>query len=251
MADRRRFGLEIKPGIHRITNRVSNFYLVEEAGEFLLVDAGIPRDWSRLLQALDALGRKPEDVRAVLLTHAHPDHTGFAEHVRSGSRAVVWVHAADADVARGAKPAAGEGKLRRYLFRAETWKTLIRLMMGGGTRIIPIREVSSFSDGQVIEVPGRPRAVHVPGHTSGMASLFFEGHGAVMTGDALVTKNPLTGRLGPQIMPDALNVDSAMALRSLDAIEQLPAPLVLPGHGDPWTQGAVQAVRLARTAGRS
>ena len=243
--------MEIRSGIHRITNGVSNFYLVEDGGEILLVDAGIPRDWPRLLQALQALGRKPEDLRAVLLTHAHPDHTGFAEQARRGSQAVVWVHAADADVARGAKPAPSEGKLLRYLFRPETWNTLIRLMIGGGTRIVPIREVSSFSDGQVIEVPGRPRAVHVPGHTSGMASLFFEGHGAVMTGDALVTKNPLTGRLGPQIMPDALNVDSGLALRSLAAIERVPAPLVLPGHGDPWTQGSVQAVQFARAAGRS
>ncbi len=72
-----------------------------------------------------------------------------------------------------------------------------------------------------------------------------------MTGDSLVTKNPLTGRKGPQIMPDALNRDSAQALRSLDALEGLPADLVLPGHGDPWTEGAAKAVRLARAAGRS
>ena len=72
-----------------------------------------------------------------------------------------------------------------------------------------------------------------------------------ITGDALATRNPLTGRTGPQIGPDGLNHDSAQALRSLDALATLPVDLVLPGHGDPWTDGISEAVRLAKIAGRS
>jgi glyoxylase-like metal-dependent hydrolase (beta-lactamase superfamily II) len=61
----------------------------------------------------------------------------------------------------------------------------------------------------------------------------------------------LTGRVGPQIGPDGLNHDSDQAMRSLDRLAGLPADLVLPGHGEPWTDGIAEAVRLARLAGRS
>lgn len=69
--------------------------------------------------------------------------------------------------------------------------------------------------------------------------------------DALAMRNPLTGRTGPQIAPDGLNRDSDLALGSLDALAPLPADLVLPGHGEPFTDGIAVAVRLAKLAGRT
>jgi glyoxylase-like metal-dependent hydrolase (beta-lactamase superfamily II) len=72
-----------------------------------------------------------------------------------------------------------------------------------------------------------------------------------MTGDALVTRNPLTGRRGPQIMPSGLNRDSQQALRSLDALAAVPAEIVLPGHGEPWEGRASEAARVARQQGVS
>ena len=73
---------EVAPGIHRFTGMVSNFYLVEDSGGLTLVDAGTPGDWQLFLRSLDALGRRLGDVDAVVLTHAHPDHVGFAERAR-------------------------------------------------------------------------------------------------------------------------------------------------------------------------
>ncbi|MGA8604652.1 MAG: MBL fold metallo-hydrolase [Thermoplasmata archaeon] len=243
--------MQVAPGIHRFTHGISNFYLVEEAGEFILVDAGVAGDWKLFARGVAALGRTPRDLTAVLLTHAHSDHTGFAERARSEVNAAVWVHGADAPVAKGAKQGKNEARLRPYLRYAEAWRTLFGLLGHGGVNIVPILEVSSFSDGQTIEVPGRPQAVHVPGHTPGMAAVFLPQRRVLFTGDALVTRNPLTGRRGPQIMPRGLNRDSRQALESLSKVEDLTAGLVLPGHGDPWTQGAGDAVRRARVAGFS
>ena len=59
------------------------------------------------------------------------------------------------------------------------------------------------------------------------------------------------GRVGPQIMPSGLNRDTPQALRSLDVLEGVPADVLLPGHGEPWTEGAAEAARLARVAGPS
>jgi glyoxylase-like metal-dependent hydrolase (beta-lactamase superfamily II) len=128
---------------------------------------------------------------------------------------------------------------------------LFGLMRRKGLKVVPIHELSTFEDGETLEVPGRPRVVHAPGHTDGTCAIWFEEQRALMTGDALATHNPLTGRTGPQIAPDGLNKDSERAVRSLDELASLPVDLVLTGHGEPWTGGIAEAVRLAKLAGRS
>jgi glyoxylase-like metal-dependent hydrolase (beta-lactamase superfamily II) len=241
----------VAEGIHRLTNGVSNFYLVEENGKLVLVDAGAPKDWARLTRAVTALGRRLADLDAVLLTHAHSDHTGFAEQTRTAAGATVWVHESDRDMATTGKAGPREGKATTYLLRPAFYRTLFVLTRAGATKIVPVREVSTFADGDTIEVPGSPRAVHAPGHTPGSTALLFESRRALLTGDTLVTHNPLTGRPGPQIMPSGLNTDSAEALRSLDNLAGITADVLLAGHGDPWTEGLPEAIRRARTAGTS
>jgi glyoxylase-like metal-dependent hydrolase (beta-lactamase superfamily II) len=243
--------VQVAEGVHRLTGGVCNFYLVEEGGRLVLVDAGAPRDWDLLVRTLADLGRRLEDLEAVLVTHAHSDHTGFAERARATTGAPVWVHQLDAALARGAKPGGNDGRARSYLLRVEFYRTLFSLARRGATRLIPIREVSTFGDGETLALPGRPRAVHAPGHTPGCAALLLEGRRVLLAGDVLATRNPLTGRVGPQVMPSGLNRDTPQALRSLDVLDGLPADVVLPGHGEPWTEGAAAAARLARLAGPS
>jgi glyoxylase-like metal-dependent hydrolase (beta-lactamase superfamily II) len=243
--------MEIASGVHRVTNGISNWYMFEEGGKVVLADAGATRDWSLLLSTLQTMQKPLESVDAILLTHAHSDHTGFAEQARSDAGAKVCVHAADAEVAKTGKPQRGDGSYVHYLLFSESYRTLFGLMRRGGLRIVPIKEVSTFADGEEIDVPGRPRVVHMPGHTAGSAALWFETRSVVCTGDCLVTRNPMTGRRGPQIMPASLNVDTKAALASLSALEHVTAELVLPGHGEPWGHGVAEALRLAKLMGRS
>ena len=242
---------EVAPGIHRFTGIVSNFYLVEEPGGLTLVDAGTPGDWQLFLRTLDTLGRRLGDLDAVVLTHAHPDHVGFAERARREAPTNVWVHEDDAAVAQGAKLGKGDASLAKYLARTEFYRTFISLFRFKATKIIPVVEVSTFADDEVLDVPGKPRAVHIPGHTPGNAVMFFESRRALLSGDTLVTRNPLTGRTGLQVMPSGFNRDTAQALASLSALEDLNAEIILPGHGDAWHGPVRQAAQLARAAGPS
>jgi glyoxylase-like metal-dependent hydrolase (beta-lactamase superfamily II) len=111
--------------------------------------------------------------------------------------------------------------------------------------------VSTFAEGDELDVPGHPRIVHAPGHSNGHVVFHFPDRGALLAGDVIVTYNPLTGRSGPQIMPGAFNVSSAQAIASLERIESLEAGVVVVGHGDPWTGGVAEAVARAREAGPS
>jgi glyoxylase-like metal-dependent hydrolase (beta-lactamase superfamily II) len=242
---------QVSAGVQRVSYGISNWYLVEDAGAVVCVDAGTPADWQQLTRGLERLGHSLAAVEAVLLTHAHSDHTGFAERARQEAGASVHVHQADAEAARTGKPGRGEGGMARYLLRAEAYRTIAGLSRRGALRIVPVREVAVFEADEILDVPGRPRVIHAPGHTAGSSALWFESRDFVCSGDAIVTRNPLTGRRGPQIMPTAFNESTDQAMASLDAFASVRADLVLPGHGEPWRGTVADAVQHARAAGRS
>jgi len=239
--------VEIAPRIRRIgRDSIINSYLVEEGGEITLVDAGLSGLWNSLPAELGAMGRQIEDVRAIVLTHGHSDHIGFAERGRRERGWPVSVHELDAALARGEvpNPAKGGGPLKPIpLLRFAWW------CMSHGVRIHHLGAVSTYGDGATLDVPGSPRVTLVPGHTPGSAALYFAGHDALLVGDALCTYAVTTGRTGPQIAP--FSADSELALSNLSRIEGIDARLVLPGHGPAWTgtpAGAVAAIRSAAAA---
>src|SRR4051812_21570679 len=86
---------EVARGIHRIEDAHTNWYLVEDDGRVCVVDAGVPSSWDSLQEALKEIGRGPEDVDALVLTHAHFDHVGFAEKARKELDVPVYVHEND------------------------------------------------------------------------------------------------------------------------------------------------------------
>ncbi|MFL5899159.1 MAG: MBL fold metallo-hydrolase [Solirubrobacterales bacterium] len=70
------------PDVHRIEDAGVNWYLVEAAEGLTIVDAGVPRSWDSLHRVLREIGRDAAEIRALVLTHAHFDHIGFAERAR-------------------------------------------------------------------------------------------------------------------------------------------------------------------------
>ena len=101
--------MEISTGIRRLGTGIVNAYLVEAAGEVTIIDAGAPSYWGDLPAELAAMGRTLDDVRAVVLTHGHSDHIGFAERIRRERGTPILVHELDAALARGEVPNPSKG----------------------------------------------------------------------------------------------------------------------------------------------
>jgi glyoxylase-like metal-dependent hydrolase (beta-lactamase superfamily II) len=240
--------MQIAPGIHRIgDDSIINAYLVEEANEVTVVDAGVAGLYRDLPSELAAMGRTIDDVRALVLTHGHSDHIGFAERLRNERQIPVSVHEADAALARGEvpNPSKGFGPIKLAPLLGFLWFSVLR----GGIRTRHVGEVSTFGDGAILDVPGNPVVILTPGHTPGSAVLHFQSLGALLIGDAFATYAVTTGARGPRIAP--FTADGPRALESLTRIEEVSADIVLPGHGAPWMGGVKEAVRLVREAAAS
>ena len=242
--------MKITEGVHRLGPGLVNVYLVEEAGSVTIVDAGMPGDWSDLLNELAAMGRSLDDIQALVLTHGHSDHIGFAEKARKERGVPVSVHEADALLARGRvkNPAKGTGPVRPL----PLLRFIALALRKGGWHIDRLGEVATFGDGATLDVPGSPRVILVPGHTPGSAALHVADRDVLFVGDAIATVAVTTGQVGPQIAPFTADADQALA--SLDRLAGIEAGWLLPGHGEPWTDGtaaAIAAVRESAAAARS
>jgi len=209
-----------------------------------IVDAGVPAYWKLLPAALAGMGRTLEDVRAIILTHGHSDHIGFAERARRERDWPVWIHELDAALARGEAPNPAQGLGRTRLRPVLSF--LLWSARRGALRQMHVGEVSTFGDGATLDLPGAPRVINVPGHTPGSAALYFESRRALIVGDALATYAVTTGERGPQIAP--FTADAGQALTSLSRLEGLDAIHVLPGHGPAWSEGIGAAVERIRAA---
>ncbi|WP_052847806.1 MBL fold metallo-hydrolase [Streptomyces avicenniae] len=258
----RRAPERVAPGVDRLGDDSVNAYLVHSPEGLVLVDAGLPSHTGQLRAHLAAAGLSPGDVGHVLLTHAHPDHTGMAGALRRAG-AEIWVHERDAPVlAEGPRSAFRHGGPERsplpYLLRRPAaLGTLAHLGRSGAFTARPVPGARTFGgDGVLAEVPGGPRVITLAGHTPGSVAYLWEERGLLFTGDALVTYDGLTGHAGPGIVCRGFTHDARAALAALERLAALGdggraegAPLLLPGHGRPFPGGPRAAVEEARARG--
>jgi glyoxylase-like metal-dependent hydrolase (beta-lactamase superfamily II) len=228
--------LELATGVWRIPTApfdlVNSFLLADDDGSLTLVDAGLRRAHTKVLAALAQLGKRPEDIQRILLSHAHADHAGALSATVEATGAVVLAHDREAVYLREGRPP----PYGRTLYG----RLLTRLPVGGFGKV----DVSaSFADGAVLPVGGGLTVVHTPGHTPGHCSFLHTPTGVLITGDGVWNVRGLRYGWAGSCTDARMSRDTAGRLGELDfAVAAFT-------HGAHVSRGARPALR-AFLAGR-
>lgn len=237
--------MKIGPHLHRIGNDIVAAYLIDTDEGVTLIDAGLPGHWRDLQRELAAIGRTTADVRGVVLTHGDSDRVGFAERLRRNAGVPVYIHAADADRAKGGeKPKTTMSGMKL----GPVVSFFSYALRNGGLRTRWLTEVTEVHDGDVLPLPGSPVVIGMPGHSPGSIAVHVPIADAVCVGDALTTRHVLTGRVGPQ--PAPFTDEPEEARESLARLAGINASWVLPGHGAPLKASLGEVEPLVRAGGR-
>ncbi|MCM3298380.1 MBL fold metallo-hydrolase [Streptomyces pseudogriseolus] len=230
-----------------VTGSNTNWVIVKDGSDATLIDTGYPGDHTRVLASLAAVGLEPRDVTAVLVTHAHTDHIGGAERIRSAYGTSVLMHEQEVPHARREfLHQVSVGQVLANAWRPGVVPWAVHAIRSGGTAHVPVADPSPFPAPGTLDLPGAPVPVHTPGHTGGHCAYHVPRLGVLVSGDALVTAHPTSRLHGPQLLPDMFHTDREQALTALSLLEPVDADVVLPGHG-PLHRGIVkEAVLHAR-----
>lgn len=239
-----RTGREVVDGIWLLGSHRVNFYAIAEGKSVTLVDAGFYGHLRYLNDWLAATGRSVGDVEAIVITHGHADHLGFAgDFDRRG--VPVYVHEQDLDMARTTKVRRPPVRMRRNLWRPSALRMLAEGALDSVFTQPPVPGARSFGGDEQLDVPGRLRAVHVPGHSPGNCTLHHPGRDAMFTGDTLMTLDPMFGGEGPIVFSEHPRNDQ-LCLDNLTLLRPYASAALLPAHGEPDTTRGALGAAIAR-----
>jgi glyoxylase-like metal-dependent hydrolase (beta-lactamase superfamily II) len=216
------------PGVPHV-----NAWALQAGDGIVLVDTGMHARGAMadLERALDRTGHRVEDVRLIVITHAHPDHCGQAPAIAGRAGCEVWIHPKFRDfVARertleqrleiGRMSGVPEDRLRRWAREYEAHDGI------AGT----LESDRDLLPGVVIETDlGAWQVVETPGHTPSHVCLHQPERRLLISGDHLLGRVSLYFDVG--LSPDPVGE----FVRSLGAADALDARLALAGHARPFT----------------
>lgn len=160
-----------------------------------LIDSGVKGADVIICDYLRNLGRNPEDIALLVLTHAHPDHIGAAEAIKQKTGCSVAAHSdarawiEDVDLQFRERPVPG-----------------FHTLVGGSTfvdRFLQDNEVIDFG-------PVSLEIIHTPGHAKGSISIFCAEEKVLFSGDAI-----------PQINDLPIYDDVAAAVASIEKLKNI------------------------------
>ena len=217
--------MEIVAGIHLVPGvRWSRVYLIENE-TMAVVDAGPPWSARSVLDYIRKIGRRPEDLTHILMTHSHPDHAGGVPALirRTGARLMAHPH----DTRTFASQEVHLSNIGLFS------RLLERLSFIEGT---PVTE--TLEDGQVLPIHGGITVIHTPGHTPGSVCYSIPDRGVLFSGDTIFSDGSSVARSVPYPRYNGLDYR-----RSIDRLAALEFDTLCGGHGSPLMTHASDRLR--------
>jgi glyoxylase-like metal-dependent hydrolase (beta-lactamase superfamily II) len=178
-------------GVYMIPMGMANAFLVEGDDGLALIDAGYAHKEAAVFEAIRALGRSPRELKHLVFTHGHPDHIGSAAAIVRETGAKTYMHALDIPMAETGGPfrplTPAPGLLHRVL---------CKLFFRPDERLEPVAINQHLSDGEILDVAGGFKVIHLPGHCAGQVALMWQNGRMLFAGDVVANIMGLGDPLG-------------------------------------------------------
>src|SRR6185503_10240155 len=171
---------QVVQGLWQISLGAVNAFLIDDDGELTLIDTGLPKSDDKIVAAIESTGKNITDLKHIILTHCHPDHSGSVAALKRRSGARVYMHPVDAvmvrkgETTRPMSPA--PGLLRGLMYRMFIPKK--------PTPIEPCAIDQEIDDGTELPIAGGIKAIHIPGQCAGQVALLWPRRKVLFAADA-------------------------------------------------------------------
>jgi len=223
---------KVLPGLIRIVLPGVNCFALDGRDDgLILIDAGLPGRFRHIQRALKSRGWAVTDLRHILVTHAHADHTGSLAELQAESGANVYMHRSEARfVAEGSvthRMTPSPGFLSKMLY----YGIIARMP----SQMPPAQTDQFVTDGDVLPLVGGIQVIGTPGHSEGHVVFLVRELGVLFVGDAAMNL------LGLREIPAYEN--RRQGLMSLARLSRLDFEVACFGHGESINSGAEKAFR--------
>lgn len=220
---------QVTDGVYCLSGMLAGrVYLIQDPDGLTLIDTAITRAGKQILREIEALEKKPTDVKRILITHAHPDHVGALPEIKRATRARVIASCVERPVI--------EGKIPIPRIPPEKLKGPIKIKLRP-TKLPPTRVDMELNGGEVLPILGGLQAVATPGHAPGHLAFWQPERRLLFCGDVLFHLRDIS-------LPwTFITTDPELNLRSVKRIAELEPSIVCFGHGEPLKENAAARVR--------
>jgi glyoxylase-like metal-dependent hydrolase (beta-lactamase superfamily II) len=210
-------GMErIADGIYALGGlKVGRAYLIEDHDGLTLIDTSSAGAAQRILDAITSIGRRPDELRTIVATHYHYDHTGNVAALVERTGATFCAHTIEAPYIDGRTPWMAARGVFGPLASALSPKPFA----------LPV--ACELRTGETLDAGGGLDVIHAPGHTPGHIALHARARRVLFAGDSFM--NP-AGLFPPQAVSSH---DMDEAKRTIARLAELDFDIALPGHGHP------------------
>ena len=168
-------------------------YLLDDGHGLTLVDGLGNRYAKMIFQELERIGRRPAEIRRIVLTHAHPTHVNGASVVKRVSGARVFAPVEEREIAEGRQPSGMTTWIPQRPYRVLLQQFLLNLshvLWRLGWKVEVLNAVPVVVDHPIVaddEQIGPLVVIKTPGHSPGSTSYYWPETEVLFAGDAVVT----------------------------------------------------------------
>lgn len=228
--------MQAAPGIYSLGQSQGGHvhaFLLDDGNGLTLIDTLFDTDARRILAQVQAIGKTAQDIKHIILTHAHRSHLGGLARLKELTGAQVYAHEWEADIISGDRRAQPVSMLPQPPYRGYPLQIGLNLNLG---KHVPITVDHFVHEGDRI---GPIQVVFAPGHSPGHLAFYWEERRALIAGDAICTwPSFMLGWRAFMLNPKQHQI-------SLHRLAELDAEVLCVGHGEPVTSGGTIRLRDA------